>query len=917
MPDQPQKKPGPARVPAPVEELSEEDVKLQEELDNLVARVQSGDNKALDELASTIRTSTSSMTAVPKPLKYLRGHFEELEKVYHDRPTPELADVLSVIGTTVKAGDALKYRLEGDINSVDRWGHEYVRHLALEIGTAFRSRIEDETGTDELTQLALRIVPSLLKDNSEADAVDLLLEIESVDALEEFVDKQSYARVCQYIVACVPFLPPGDDVVCLHTAFGIYMNFDALPNALILAIRLDDATLVRNVFSAAKDDAMRLQLGFIVGQHGQTYDVDCPVAAEAMANTRLPEFYQYLIRELNLTEPKKTEDILRSQYDSTVTASALEPAKQNLATSFVNALVHTGYGHDQLILTDLDDQSWIYKTSGAGMQCTVASIGLLHMWDVNAGLPVLDRYLYSSEEHVKAGALLGVGVLTSGVHDEVDPAIALLSEYVDNPSITLRTSALMGLALAYAGTSREDLAELLTPLITNDELPMEVSSIAALALGLIFVGSSNGECVSSIMQALLERSASQLRDKWARFMALGLGLLFVGKIEDTEEISETIRAIDHPISEIVEILVTICSYCGSGNVLQIQKLLRECALRPYEDEADSEDESEEEEVDITQPDPSPGDANDAADEETNEEEDANDSQANNQTAQPEESPEDKEKRREARRESSKVKAYCVLGIAVIAMGEDIGQEMVMRHFSHLMHYGDAHIRRAVPLALGLISASNPEIKVYDTLSRYSHDSDLDVAINAVFAMGLVGAGTNNARLAQLLRQLAAYYSRDPDTLFMVRIAQGLLHLGKGLLSLSPIHYERQILSPVSLGGLLVVALALLNPKSFVLGQNPALMFFLSPVIHPRMLVTVDEELNPIKVTVRVGQAVDVVGQAGRPKTITGWVTHTTPVLLAVGERAELEDDEYIPLGAALEGIVILKKNPNFVEAQSS
>jgi hypothetical protein len=32
--------------------------------------------------------------------------------------------------------------------------------------------------------------------------------------------------------------------------------------------------------------------------------------------------------------------------------------------------------------------------------------------------------------------------------------------------------------------------------------------------------------------------------------------------------------------------------------------------------------------------------------------------------------------------------------------------------------------------------------------------------------------------------------------------------------------------------------------------------------------------------VRVGQAVDVVGQAGRPKTITGFATHSTPVLLA-------------------------------------
>ena len=56
------------------------------------------------------------------------------------------------------------------------------------------------------------------------------------------------------------------------------------------------------------------------------------------------------------------------------------------------------------------------------------------------------------------------------------------------------------------------------------------------------------------------------------------------------------------------------------------------------------------------------------------------------------------------------------------------------------------------------------------------------------------------------------------------------------------------------------------------------------------------------------QAVDIVGKAGNPKTITGVHTHNTPVLLAVGERAELATEEYIPLTPIMEGFVILKKN---------
>lgn len=63
------------------------------------------------------------------------------------------------------------------------------------------------------------------------------------------------------------------------------------------------------------------------------------------------------------------------------------------------------------------------------------------------------------------------------------------------------------------------------------------------------------------------------------------------------------------------------------------------------------------------------------------------------------------------------------------------------------------------------------------------------------------------------------------------------------------------------------------------------------VLQPRMLLTVDENLKPLSVPVRVGQAVDIVGQAGRPKTITGFQTHSTPVLLSAGDRAELATEK--------------------------
>ena len=130
-----------------------------------------------------------------------------------------------------------------------------------------------------------------------------------------------------------------------------------------------------------------------------------------------------------------------------------------------------------------------------------------------------------------------------------------------------------------------------------------------------------------------------------------------------------------------------------------------------------------------------------------------------------------------------------------------------------MHYGEPTIRKAVPLAVGLVSASNPQLPILDTLSKYSHDNDLQVAINAIFAMGLVGAGTNNARLAQMLRQLAGYYQKEPDSLFMVRIAQGMVHMGKGTIGLNPFFFDRSIMSRPAVAGLLATLTAFTDAKS--------------------------------------------------------------------------------------------------------
>jgi 26S proteasome regulatory subunit N1 len=212
----------------------------------------------------------------------------------------------------------------------------------------------------------------------------------------------------------------------------------------------------------------------------------------------------------------------------------------------------------------------------------------------------------------------------------------------------------------------------------------------------------------------------------------------------------------------------------------------------------------------------------------------------------------------------------VIGVALISFGEDIGQEMCIRTMHHLLQYGEPIIRRTVPLAIGLLRVSNPEVQTMDLLNKLAYDSDKLVSKSAIFALGLIGAGTNNSRLSGNLRYLATYYGSTADILFVVRISQGLIHMGKGMLGLSPMHSGKFLFSQVSLAGLITVLYACTDMDNFICGNYHYFLYYLVLSMYPRMLVTLNENLENIKASVKVGQAVDTVGAAGKPKSITGF-----------------------------------------------
>jgi 26S proteasome regulatory subunit N1 len=89
--------------------------------------------------------------------------------------------------------------------------------------------------------------------------------------------------------------------------------------------------------------------------------------------------------------------------------------------------------------------------------------------------------------------------VNSGIKNETDPVFAILLEKLDSPNQLHKIGALIGLSLAYAGSARNDLLEAITPIILDPSNTLELQAIAALSVGMIFVGTCDDDAANSIL----------------------------------------------------------------------------------------------------------------------------------------------------------------------------------------------------------------------------------------------------------------------------------------------------------------------------------------------------------------------------------------------------------------------------------
>ena len=619
------------------------------------------------------------------------------------------------------------------------------------------------------------------------------------------------------------------------------------------AIKIGNMLYIKQTFHQCNDLTTKKQLAFILAREGifleeeEQYIKDSELM-EIMRNYKQSEYFRVLGKTLELLEPKHPESVFKSHLeDKKSDSKKLESYKINMAYSIASSFINAGFGTE--VLLSKKDSDWIFKNKEEGLTCMLAGLGLVNIWDYLEGPGKLYEYAGNKETDIykRAGRNMGLGISLSNIHDDNDIAVAVLLEELQDKNLNIKISALFGLGLAAAGTQNEKLLNSLLEVFQDFSYGFEVSAFISLALGLIFIGSSNESVFEEIFTILISRNEESkgkiFESPFFVIFVLGMGLICLGKQKDNETIIDTLVTMEtfsKEMKDYLKTMLTSFSYAGSGNVARVQELMQIIAK--------STDEI-----------------------------------------------------------NPKVQSIAVIGCSLIALGEDVGTEMLSRSFNHFLQFGDVNIKRSVSLAMALLNLSNPKVTVIDSLTKFCYDTDKSVAMNAIFSMGLVSSGSNHSRVAGLLRSLASYYNEETNPLFMVRVAQGLLHMGKGIITLDPVYSHKLLINNIGLSGVLITLFGFTETEGLMCGKHQFLLYSLALGMKPKLVMTVDEKLHPKDIQLMIGQAVDIVGQTGNPRAISGFQIHSSPAVINTGERCELNGDDYISYSDVLEGIVIVKE----------
>lgn len=207
------------------------------------------------------------------------------------------------------------------------------------------------------------------------------------------------------------------------------------------------------------DDQVTIkQLCLMLGRQRSNWNTDNEDLQKIISYETFNEHFMSLARELDVVNPKAPEQVFKSHLEEKKPDEAkLDSHKVNLSVTYANAFINAGFSSDTIMMKEGNDElEWVFKNKDYGQIASVASVGMLLLWNIDAGFEKIDKYMDHNNDLIRAGSYIAVGLVNSGIKNINDPVFALLQDKLDKNQFE-KVGALMGLSLTYAGSNRQDI----------------------------------------------------------------------------------------------------------------------------------------------------------------------------------------------------------------------------------------------------------------------------------------------------------------------------------------------------------------------------------------------------------------------------------------------------------------------------
>lgn len=236
------------------------------------------------------------------------------------------------------------------------------------------------------------------------------------------------------------------------------------------------------------------------------------------------------------------------------------------ATVICNSLMHCGTTSDQFLRDNLD---WLSRATNWAKFTATASLGVIHKGHEKEALNLMSAYLPKDSANnfpfSDGGGLYALGLIHANHGGEIIEY--LFNQLKASTTEPVKHGACLGLGLAAMGTARQDIYEELKNNLYKDDAV--TGEAAGIAIGLVMLGTNSPQT----LQEMLTYAQETQHEKILRGLAIGIALCNYGRLEESNQLVETLMNDKDPILRRSAMYTIAMAYCGSGNNEAIRKLL--------------------------------------------------------------------------------------------------------------------------------------------------------------------------------------------------------------------------------------------------------------------------------------------------------------------------------------------------------